>query len=283
MSDEDLIGEAIRAANSDEAVADEAPVEDTAIEPEMTEEQARTFAGKFNSVEDLESAYEELQRKFHESRQPEPEFLEEDDEDVAGMPQFFGGEPQSESDLVSLAEQDPTNAALWVMSNTNRVPEDLANAVLEHWWTQKPWEATQFWMEQRIQQEREQLSEMTFPLVEQHERAVMGEAYEMITQQIPDYDEYQDRVEEFIEQHDVSGLIPDGADSDPVALAEGIGTIVGILKWREYQQAMQNQGMIVPDQEPQVPPKVSTGNTTVASEMGDADIEEAIRNMILNA
>jgi hypothetical protein len=121
------------------------------------------------------------------------------------------------------------------------------------------------------------------PLVEQHERAIMADAYDMIVDAIPDYDEYQDRVEQFIDERDVSGIIPPGSESDPVALAEGIGTIVGIIKWQEYQTAMRNQGMIIPDQEvPQVP-MVSTRNTTNPADLGSDEVDDLIRNMILNA
>ena len=219
-----------------------------------------------------------MQRKFHESRQPEEEPQQEEP-----AKQFFGVEPQSQDELVSFAEQDPTQAAMWVMQNQNNVPNDLANAVLEHWWTQKPWEATQYYMDQRMSLEREEMAGMTMPLVEQHERAIMSEAYDHLVANVPDYDEYQDRVEEFIDTHDVSGIINIGSENDPVALSEGLGTIVGILKWQEYQEAMRNQGMLVPDQEVPNGSQVSTRNTTTDFGSESSDTDEMIRAMILNA
>ena len=277
MSDDDIFMETLRAANAEE---DDQPVEETAsVEEDVVEEETRVFAGKYQSADDLENAYLELQRKFHESRQPDPE--PEVHQPVA--PAYFGSEPSTEAEVVSFAEQDPTNAAMWVIGNAERLPDDLANAVLEHWWAQKPWEATQYFMEQRLASEREQLSDMTMPLVEQHERAVMSEAYDRIVDAIPDYDDYQDRVEQFIEERDVSGIIPPGSEADPVALAEGIGTIVGIIKWQEYQTAMRNQGMIVPDQEIAQTPMVSTRNTTNPADLDGDEIDDLIRNMILNA
>lgn len=279
MSDDDILMDTIRAANADEDQVDDQYVEKPAEEVEEYEEP-QVFAGKYNSVEDLESAYKELERKFHESRQqPEPEVAPE----PVFQQQYFGGEPSTEEELVQFAEQNPSNAAMWVLQNSERLPDDLANAVLEHWWTMKPWEATQYWLEQRLSQERDELTGMTMPLVEQHERAVMGEAYQMLVEAVPDYEDYQQKVEDFIDQHDVSGIIPPGSESDPVALAEGIGTIVGILKWREYQEAMKNQGMIVPDEEPIAPPTVSTRNTTDASNLGEDEMDDLIRSMILNA
>jgi len=277
VSDDDIFMETLRAANAEE---DDQPVEETAsVEEDVVEEETRVFAGKYQSADDLENAYLELQRKFHESRQPDPE--PEVHQPVA--PAYFGSEPSTEAEVVSFAEQDPTNAAMWVIGNAERLPDDLANAVLEHWWAQKPWEATQYFMEQRLASEREQLSDMTMPLVEQHERAVMSEAYDRIVDAIPDYDDYQDRVEQFIEERDVSGIIPPGSEADPVALAEGIGTIVGIIKWQEYQTAMRNQGMIVPDQEIAQTPMVSTRNTTNPADLDGDEIDDLIRNMILNA
>lgn len=279
MSDDDILMDTIRAANADEDQVGDQTVE----EPEQEEyyEEPQVLAGKYHSVEDLENAYKELERKFHESRQqPEPEPTLEP---ILQQPQYFGGEPSTEEELVQFAEQNPSNAAMWVLQNADRLPDDLANAVLEHWWTMKPWEATQYWLEQRLSQERDELTGMTMPLVEQHERAVMGEAYQHLIEAVPDYEDYQQKVEDFIEQNDVSGIIPAGSENDPVALAEGIGTIVGILKWREYQEAMRNQGMIVPDEEPIAPPTVSTRNTTSASSLGEDDMDDLIRSMILNA
>lgn len=282
MSDEDILMETIRAANADEEIVDDQSVEEPAAdtsEEYYEEEEPRVWAGKFNDPDALENAYLELQRKFHESRQPqdEPQYEQQPEQ-----PQYFGNEPSTEEELVSFAEQNPTNAAMWVMQNAERIPDDLANAVLEHWWTQKPWEATQYWLEQRLAVERNDLTDMTMPLVEQHERAVMTEAYNYLIESVPDYEEYQSRVEDFIDKFDVSGILPAGSENDPVALADGIGTIVGILKWREYQEAMRNQGMVVPDQE--VPaPRVSTTNTTVADAGSDEEMDDLIRNMILNA
>jgi len=279
VSDDDILMDTIRAANADEDQVDDQHVEEQADEVEEHEEP-QIFAGKYHSVDDLENAYKELERKFHESRQqPEPE----PEPEPVFQQQYFGGEPSTEEELVQFAEQNPSNAAMWVLQNADRLPDDLANAVLEHWWTMKPWEATQYWLEQRLSQERDELTGMTMPLVEQHERAVMGEAYQMLVESVPDYEDYQQKVEDFIDQHDVSGIIPPGSESDPVALAEGIGTIVGILKWREYQEAMKNQGMIVPDEEPIAPPTVSTRNTTDATNLGEDEMDDLIRNMILNA
>ena len=278
MSEDDMITEAVRAANSDEEVVEEEGYVEEAAEAEYYEEEPRVFAGKYSTPDDLENAYLELQRKFHESRQPEEEPQYEEP-----AQQFFGVEPQSQDELVSFAEQDPTNAALWVMQNQNNVPGDLANAVLEHWWTTKPWEATQYYMDQRMSMERDELAGMTMPLVEQHERAVMAEAYDHLVANVPDYDEYQDRVEEFIDTHDVSGIISLGSENDPVALSEGLGTIVGILKWQEYQEAMRNQGMLVPDQEIPSSSQVSTRNTTTDFGSDSSDMDAMIRAMILNA
>lgn len=280
MSDEDILMETIRAANAEDE--GDQPIEDDEVQTEepVEYEEERVWAGKFNDPDALENAYLELQRKFHEDRQPrEPEYQEP----VQAAPQYFGNEPSTEAEVVSFAEQDPTNAAMWVLSNSDRLPDDLSNAVLEHWWAQKPWEATQYFMEQRLASERNQLADMTMPLMEQHERAVMTEAYDMIVEAVPDYDEYQNRVEDFIDNFDVSGIIPPGSENDPVALAEGIGTIVGILKWREYQEAMRNQGMMIPDQEESSAPKVSTRNTTSAADLGSDEMDDLIRNMILNA
>jgi hypothetical protein len=281
VSDDDIFMETMRAANAAEDEGDQ-PIEEEALVEEQVEEEGedpRVFAGKYQSADDLENAYLELQRKFHESRQPEPEA----DVPQQAAPAYFGSEPSTEAEVVSFAEQDPSNAAMWVINNTDRLPDDLANAVLEHWWAQKPWEATQYFMEQRLASEREQLSDMTMPLVEQHERAVMADAYDRIVDAIPDYDDYQDRVEQFIADRDVTGIIPPGSEGDPLALAEGIGTIVGIIKWQEYQTAMRNQGMIVPDQEIAQAPMVSTRNTTNPTDLGGDEIDDLIRNMILNA
>lgn len=277
MSDDDILMDTIRAANADEEQVDDQHEEEV---EEVESEEPQVFAGKYNSVEDLESAYKELERKFHESRQSVVEPPVEKEEPAV---QYFGNEPSTEAELVAFAEQNPTDAAMWVIQNSERLPDELANAVLEHWWTMKPWEASQFWFEQRLAQERSEFADMTSPLVEQHERALMSEAYDHLLEAVPDYDEYQEQVEKFIEENDITGLLPKGADSDPVALAEGVGTIVGILKWREYQEAMRIQGISVPEENQPAPAKVSTRNTTIPSDPNGEDMDDLIRNMILNA
>jgi hypothetical protein len=281
VSGEELISRAVADANAPEPeeVVEEV-FDEQSFEEDSANEMDELILGKFKSSDDLAAAYKELERKFHEKQQAVEE--EEWDDDPAPLVTFSGGVPETEDDLVEWSADDPTAAALWAIENRNRVSEETFNEVYRSWWQERPWEAAAFQREQDMLMMQEYMAQQVQPFQSQHEQQMMERANQTLLERIPDIEEYAPKIQKFIEENDVSGLIGPDAMGDPEMLANGIDMIIGILKWKEHQNALRTNPAIVEDQSPvnQIT-AVSTGNTAMADDSLD-DPDEILRNFILN-
>lgn len=279
MSDEDLITQAIQDANSDEDVWNE---DDTDRNDEHIIEDSNNqelILGKFRDYEDLESAYQELERKFHEERQAQQEEPVEQQLQPAFEPQF-GNVPTNEEELVQWAALSPGEAATWTIENQHMIPQELVEAVWQNWWEQAPWEASMYQMNSIISQQQSQLSQQYEPLIEQHQNQILQTAIDSIRTQVPDFDDYAQQVADFVNTRDLSSFFPDNALDNPQALSEGLNAIVGIIKWREYQESLANQ---VQYEDPDYRQQIATQTRSTALPGDDVSYDEQIQQMILNA
>ena len=137
-------------ASSDGVIVSEPDVvESGADTPDAAAEPVdEMILGKFKSADDLAEAYKHLEQQFTQNNQRLSDLealLAEDDEpeyeQPAGWGAPFNGEPQNEEQLIGWAEKSPGDAAQWAIANANRVPEEVVNAVWEHWFERKPTEA----------------------------------------------------------------------------------------------------------------------------------------------
>lgn len=281
VSGEDLIIRAVAEANAPEPEETEQYAE--VVEESSFEEEPELILGKFKSSDDLADAYKELERKFHEKQQAIQEEEENWEEEEIPLVRFAGGIPETEDDLVEWSAEDPTAAALWAIENRNRVSEETFNEVYRAWWQERPWEASAFQREQDMLIMQEYMAQQVQPFQSQHEQQIMERANQTLLERIPDIEEYAPKVQKFIEENDVSGLIGADAMDNPDMLANGIDMIIGIIKWKEHQNALRTNPGIVEDQSPvnQIT-AVSTGNTAMADDSLD-DPDEILRNFILNA
>ena len=280
VSGEDLISRAVAEANAPEPEETEQYAE--VVEESSFEEEPELILGKFKSSDDLADAYKELERKFHEKQQAIQEEEENWEEEEIPLVRFAGGIPETEDDLVEWSAEDPTAAALWAIENRNRVSEETFNEVYRAWWQERPWEASAFQREQDMLIMQEYMAQQVQPFQSQHEQQIMERANQTLLERIPDIEEYAPKVQKFIEENDVSGLIGADAMDNPDMLANGIDMIIGIIKWKEHQNALRTNPGIVEDQSPvnQIT-AVSTGNTAMADDSLD-DPDEILRNFILN-
>lgn len=279
MSDEDLITQAIQDANSDDDVWNE---DDTDRNDEHIIEDSNDqelILGKFRDYEDLESAYQELERKFHEERQVQQEEPVEPQLQPAFEPQF-GNVPTNEEELVQWAALSPGEAATWTIENQHIIPQELVEAVWQNWWEQAPWEASMYQMNSIISQQQSQLSQQYEPLIEQHQNQILQTAIDSIRTQVPDFDDYAQQVADFVNTRDLSSFFPDNALDNPQALSEGLNAIVGIIKWREYQESLANQ---VQYEDPDYRQQIATQTRSTALPGDDVSYDEQIQQMILNA
>lgn len=138
---EAYIDQQIAAAENpaDDAPALDEPADDAAVE-EAAPEAAPLIAGKFKTQDDLVNAYKELERQFHESRQPQADAEDDADEydddeydDVLAMPLPLGGEPQSAEQFWGWFNQSPQDAALWAVQSADRVGPAFVKEALDGW------------------------------------------------------------------------------------------------------------------------------------------------------
>lgn len=281
VSGEDLILQAVAAAHADEeeVVSDE-PVEEEVVEEAEVQEDP-LILGKFKSADDLADAYKELERAFHERNSGGPSEQEEEEDDPEPLMRFDGGIPETEDELIDWSAQDPTRAALWAIENQNRISDETFAEVYQNWWQDRPWEAAAFQREQDLMLMQQYMEQQIMPFQQQREQQMLEEANRALLQKVPDIEQYAEKVQAFIQENDVSSLITPEAMSNPDVLANGIDMIIGIIKWKEHQNALRSGKGVVEDQTPIVqPPIVSTGNTAIDDDSGDFD--ERIRNLILN-
>lgn len=288
VSGEDMILQAVAGANVTE---DDEIVEEDANDHVASEEADSGFdnaeeeliLGKFKTSDDLADAYKELERKFHERNSIVENDTADDDpeDDPEPLMRFDGGIPETEDELIDWSSQDPTRAALWAIENQSRVSEETFNEVYQNWWQERPWEAAAFQREQDLMMMQDYMQQQIMPFEQQREKQMLEDANRVLLERVPDIEQYAEKVQEFIQQNDVSSLITPEAMSNPDVLANGIDMIIGMIKWKEHQDSLRTGKAVTEDQKPIAqPPVVSTGNTAVADDSGD--YEDAIRNFILN-
>jgi hypothetical protein len=282
MSDEDLITQAIQDQNAEEDGTwqdDEGtnPQEDTYDLDQVAEEEP-LILGKFQNVDDLAASYQELERQFHQ-RQNEIQQEYQPESETTFQPQF-GNTPGNEDELVQWAATSPGEAATWTIQNQHLVPDELVNAVWQNWWEQAPWEASMYQMNSMIEQQQQNLSQTYEPIMEQHQNQILQSAIDNIRTSVPDFDEYAPQVADFVNTRDLRSFFPDNALDDPQALAEGLNAIVGIIKWREYQDSLANQ---VQYEDPEYRQQIATQTRSTVTPGDDASYDEQIQQMILNA
>jgi hypothetical protein len=280
MSDEDLITQAIQDANTDDDLWDEdtgSPDPNQILDGNAEED---LILGKFRDYEELESSYQELERKFHEERQAaQQQQYAEPEMEQSFQPQF-GNVPSNEDELVQWAATSPGEAATWTIENQHILPQELVEAVWQNWWEQAPWEASMYQMNSIVSQQQNQLSQQYEPLMEQHQNSILQSAIDDIRTQVPDFDDYAQQVADFVNTRDLSSFFPDNALDNPQALSEGLNAIVGIIKWREYQESLANQ---VQYEDPEYRQQIATQTRSTALPGDDESYAEQIQQMILNA
>ena len=131
-----------------------------------------------------------------------------------------------------------------------------------------------------IDQQQQNLSQTYEPLMEQHQNQILQSAIDNIRESVPDFDEYASQVADFVTTRDLRSFFPDNALDNPQALSEGLNAIVGILKWKEYQDSFANQ---VQYEDPEYRQQIATQMRSTIEPGDDGSYEHQIQQMILNA
>ena len=290
----DPIAEAILNADENTVLSEPDAPMDTPDAPQDAPED-ELILGKFKSADDVVEAYKQLEAQFTQNNQRLSDLealLNDEDESeyneqpaAGGRP--FQGEPEKEEQLVGWAEKDPAGAAQWAIANANRVPEEIVNAVWEHWHERKPAEAMAWYTQQQTLQLQQQYEERiaqiqaeVAPLRDAQTQTMYSSALDVLEQQIPDLADYSDKIQEYIDNIPVDQLhlafFPNGMDT-PEKIQEGVRSLYAIVRMREAPMVAQQQA------HQQMANQAFTQSRQGIADTGPADYDARINDAILNA
>ena len=291
----DPIAEAILNADENTVLSEpDAPMDAPDPAPQDAPED-ELILGKFKSAEDVVEAYKQLEAQFTQNNQRlsdlEALLNDEDEDDYNEQPAAWGrpfqGEPENEEQLVGWAEKDPAGAAQWAIANANRVPEEIVNAVWEHWHERKPAEAMAWYTQQQTLQLQQQYEERiaqiqaeVAPLRDAQTQTMYSSAIDVLEQQIPDLADYSDKIQEYIDNIPTDQLhlafFPNGMDT-PEKIQEGVRSLYAIVRMREAPMVAQQQA------QQQMANQAFTQSRQGIADTGPADYDARINDAILNA
>lgn len=291
----DPIAEAILNADENTVLAEpDAPVDAPDSAPQDAPEED-LILGKFKSTEDVVEAYKHLEAQFTQNNQRlsdlEALLNDEDEDDYNEQPAAWGrpfqGEPENEEQLVGWAEKDPAGAAQWAIANANRVPDEIVNAVWEHWHERKPAEAMAWYTQQQTLQLQQQYEERiaqiqaeVAPLRDAQTQTMYSSAIDVLEQQIPDLADYSDKIQEYIDHIPADQLhlafFPNGMDT-PEKIQEGVRSLYAIVRMREAPMIAEQQA------HQQMANQAFTQSRQGIADTGPADYDARINDAILNA
>jgi len=291
----DPIAEAILNADENTVLSEpDAPMDAPDPAPQDAPED-ELILGKFKSAEDVVEAYKQLEAQFTQNNQRlsdlEALLNDEDEDDYNEQPAAWGrpfqGDPENEEQLVGWAEKDPAAAAQWAIANANRVPEEIVNAVWEHWHERKPAEAMAWYTQQQTLQLQQQYEERiaqiqaeVAPLRDAQTQTMYSSAIDVLEQQIPDLADYSDKIQEYIDNIPTDQLhlafFPNGMDT-PEKIQEGVRSLYAIVRMREAPMVAQQQA------QQQMANQAFTQSRQGIADTGPADYDARINDAILNA
>jgi len=291
----DPIAEAILNADENTVLSEpDAPMDAPDPAPQDAPED-ELILGKFKSAEDVVEAYKQLEAQFTQNNQRlsdlEALLNDEDEDDYNEQPAAWGrpfqGDPENEEQLVGWAEKDPAAAAQWAIANANRVPEEIVNAVWEHWHERKPAEAMAWYTQQQTLQLQQQYEERiaqiqaeVAPLRDAQTQTMYSSAIDVLEQQIPDLADYSDKIQEYIDNIPTDQLhlafFPNGMDT-PEKVQEGVRSLYAIVRMREAPMVAQQEA------QQQMANQAYTQSRQGIVDPGPADYDARINDAILNA
>lgn len=290
----DPIAEAILNADENTVLAQPDTPPDTPDAPQDTPEED-LILGKFKTADDVIEAYKQLESQFTQNNQRlsdlEALLNDEDEAEYNEQPAAWGkpfqGEPENEEQLVGWAEKDPAGAAQWAIANANRVPEEIVNAVWEHWHERKPAEAMAWYTQQQTLQLQQQYEERiaqiqaeVAPLRDAQTQTMYEASLSQLEQQIPDLADYSDKIQEYIDHIPVDQLhlafFPNGMDT-PEKIQEGVRSLYAIVRMREAPMVAEQQA------HQQMANQAFTQSRQGIADTGPADYDARINDAILNA
>lgn len=217
-------------------------------DPEELAPAAALIDGKFKTQDDLLAAYHEAQRALHESRQPQPEVEEEDDENTD--PYGLWGTELGDGEAQQLAQRliDRPGEAEGIVSYVQQnqhlfgpAGADIADQMFALWNAQNPRAAQQFIVDQRWAEHQEQLQAQQAPIQSHYTHQMASMAVHRATAELPRFADFKDQIMETIQSPNMQAFLAANPEyaSDPQKMFEvlqGAWTNLIANEYRTNQQ-----------------------------------------------
>lgn len=283
MSSIDDTQEAIDAAIAGEQP--EAPEVDADETP--AEEAARVYAGKFNSDDELERGYTELEKRSTQAAQEAAELraqveaYEAQQQEAPYDPWAQVGTPldeQTSAQLYQQTWQNPTGMMEWAQRPEviQQFGAQITDQVFQAWHSFAPFQANlwvaQFGASQATAADRQALEELRTTTMADINGRIVQQAFENVKRDMPDIGTYKDRVVQLMDQYPLGENDPRLASADE--LAKYVSELSGIARWEEFQRQQAEAAPEATTARPQAGAKARTQTRSTASAGGSVSASE---------
>lgn len=260
--------------------------------------------GRFKTADDVITAYQNLEPEYTQTRQQmrnlerqlielqdqlefantQSEYQQQDSDFTFEAP--FSEQPRNIEELEALAEQYPDRAAMFAIQNSQRLPGELVQEVLNYWHQRNPAQASAYMVHQMFQSYMPQVEQRLAPTENRYQNDIVQSAVDMAEQAIgPQYEQYHDRIIDVIEAN--PAFLPDDLNNAE-AMRDSIINVYSMLIGRDTLQRgaqLAAQGQPQPTQQQAMtqtrPGAAAITNSSASQE--DVEAARAIQNLILNA
>jgi hypothetical protein len=255
---------------SSEGVTEEQEIVDTIDE--------RVYAGKYKSVEDLENAYQEAQRKMHEEAQQRAAYEAylqtiANQNNQPAQPQFSSG-PSNQEELIEYAYENPDEAFWFAAENAPHLTGRVIAEIRQ--FDPARAEELSFQYQQSLYEQR--LQEMQQPILQMQTQAIAQQAHAEIAG-LPHYSEVKSDMASILRERpylinmESPELLKRGLrDAYELALAKAQPRLAA-ADTAVRQQREQASGV----------PAVETGGNIETPPVDEVDPATELRNSIFNA
>lgn len=220
----------------DESLVDEAPAVD---DPFAAPDGSPAPPPSFNWPDELRQEYGDLIDRHQGDPAKVFKTLREAQNTIASgahrpppAPTMLPTLDMSDEELYALAEKRPTDAAMYVLERMEAMPQDVAQAVLNHWVAMEPYKAMQFQMGELEQRMQGWVSQQQAPQVEYLRNEWAGRVDGMLRDRNADWGQYEQRIAQAISNGQI--VIPNQAFQSPEAMADALEDVLGAIKYREW-------------------------------------------------
>lgn len=293
--------DAIRAANADPAADAGVPAtvtpEGTAPEatPATPEAKDDLILGRFKTNEDLIQAYQNLEPEYTQTRQQlkdmERQLAELTAQSQQPREEFlfdspFSQNPTNVEELEALASEHPDKAAIWAITNSDKLDPNLVQETINYWHTRNPAQATAYMLQTMMQQFVPAIQQQIAPATQAHTEGVVQRGVSMAEEMIgPSYPEFHERI---IDAFEANPTLMPTDPQNPELMRDAIVNTYAMLLGKdmlEKGRAAATGGAAAPSPAAALAQTVTRTQAPAATndDPNEAAISKMIQDSILNA